>query len=74
MTEITKPYKRKTRQTFAHYNRRIVVILKPTDVIEMRLEGTRTAYAADIHNVFKMLARWHAVSEAKRKREARKSK
>ena len=33
MTEITRPVKRRARRPFGHYNKRIVIILEPGDVL-----------------------------------------
>ena len=33
MTELTKPIRRRTRESFAHYRKRIVVTLEPGDLI-----------------------------------------
>ena len=68
MTEITKPLSRRTRSPFAHYRKRIIVILETGDVIGMRFEGTRTVYRAPIDSIFRHLAQWHANS-AKRRRQ-----
>ena len=38
----------------------------------MRLENTRTTYRADIDSVFRLLARWHAAAELRRRKEERK--
>ena len=54
--------------------KRIVVSLEPGDVIGMRLERTRTTYRAPLASVFRTLADWHARTEARAKREARKLK
>jgi hypothetical protein len=40
----------------------------------MRLERTRTTYRAPLASVFRTLADWHARTEARAKREARKLK
>jgi hypothetical protein len=67
MTDLAKPVRRRCREPFAHYHKRIVVALEPGDVIAMRLERTRTTYRAT-------LAVWHARAEARRKREERKAR
>jgi hypothetical protein len=72
MNEITRPLKRRTRSAFAHYRRRIVVMLEPGDVLAMRLEGTRTTYAAPIESVFRQLAAWHAARLRREKAEQKK--
>jgi len=61
---------------FGHYKRKIVVALLPGDVLSMRLERTpaRLAYTAEIDDVFRTLAQWHAAAEVRRRREARKQK
>ena len=37
MTDLEKAVRRRTRFPFAHYRKRIVVILKPGDCVAMRL-------------------------------------
>ncbi len=74
MTELNKPVCRRTRCTFAHYRRRIVVILEPGDLLAMRLERTRLVYRATLANVYRQLALWTAEAEARRKREERKAR
>ena len=74
MTDLLKPVRRRSRDPFAHYRKRIVVSLEPGDVPAMRLERTRTTYRATIAAVFRTLADWHARAEARRKREERKAK
>jgi hypothetical protein len=44
MTDLAKPVRRRCREQFAHYRKRIVVSLEPGDVLAMRLERTRTTY------------------------------
>ena len=74
MTDLHKTIRRRLREQFAHYQKRIVVSLEPGDVIGMRLERTRTTYRAPLASVFRTLADWHARAEARAKREARKLK
>jgi hypothetical protein len=74
MTDLLKPVRRRSRDQFAHYRKRIVVSLEPGDVLAMRLERTRTTYRATIATVFRTLAEWHARAEARRKREERKTR
>ena len=74
MTDLHKTIRRRSRDQFAHYRKRIVVSLEPGDVIGMRLERTRTTYRAPLASVFRTLADWHARAEARAKREARKLK
>ena len=74
MTDLAKSVRRRCREPFAHYRKRIVVALEPGDVIAMRLERTRTTYRATVAAVFRTLADWHARAEARRKREERKAK
>jgi hypothetical protein len=63
--------KRRARRPFGHYNKRIVIILEPGDVLAMRLEKSRTTYRAELDDVFRQLAHWHALAEVRRKREDR---
>jgi hypothetical protein len=74
MTELERSVRRRTRSPFAHYRKRIVVILEPGDIIAMRLERTRTTYRAPLSAVFRQLADWHADAELRRKREKGKAK
>ncbi len=74
MTDLARPVRRRCRDTFAHYRKRIVVSLEPGDVLAMRLERTRTTYRATVAAVFRTLADWHAQAEARRKREERKTR
>ena len=37
----------------------------------MRLEKSRTTYRAELDDVFRQLAHWHALAEVRRKREER---
>ena len=71
MTDLLKPVRRRTRNPFAHYRRRIVVSFEPGDVLAMRLERSRTTFRATLAAVFRQLATWHADAERRRKREAR---
>lgn len=68
MTELGKPVRRRTRLPFAHYRRRIVVILEPGDVLAMRLERTRTAYRAPIASVYLNALRRERLLVRKKKR------
>jgi len=74
MTDLHKTIRRRSRDQFAHYRKRIVISLEPGDVIGMRLERNRTTYRAPLASVFRTLADWHARAEARAKREARKLK
>jgi hypothetical protein len=74
MTELEKTVRRRTRSPFAHYRKRIVVILEPGDILAMRLERTRTTYRAGIASVFRQLAEWHASAERRRRHEKRRAK
>ena len=66
--------RRRTRDPFAHYRRRIVVSLEPGDVLAMRLERTRTTYRATLAVVFRTLADWHARAEVRRRQEERQAR
>jgi len=74
MTDLLKAVRRRSRDQFAHYRKRIVVSLEPGDVLAMRLERTRTTYRATIAAVFRTLADWHATAEVRRKREERQAR
>jgi hypothetical protein len=72
MTDLHKTIRRRSRETFAHYQKRIVVSLERGDLIGMRLERTRTTYRATLDDVFRQLAHWHADAERARKQAERK--
>lgn len=74
MKELDRPIKRRSRLPFAHYRKRIVIMLHPGDKIAMRLEKTRTWYWAELDDLFRVLAQWHAARERQRKREERKAR
>ena len=74
MTDLEKVVRRRTRLPFAHYRRRIVVILEPGDVLTMRLERTRTLYRAPIASVYRQLVEWHVNALRREKQLARKKK
>jgi hypothetical protein len=74
MTELNKPVCRRTCSMFAHYGRRIVVVLEPGDLLAMRLERTRLVYRATLANVYRQLALWAVEAEARRQREERKAR
>ncbi|MDQ3623509.1 MAG: hypothetical protein M3463_13640 [Verrucomicrobiota bacterium] len=71
MTELERPIKRRSRLPFGHYRKRMIVMLHPGDKIAMRLEKTRTWYWADLDDLFRLLAQWHAARERERKRKER---
>ncbi len=74
MTELERPIQRRSRLPFAHYRKRMVVMLHPGDKIAMRLEKTRTWYWAELDDVFRLLAKWHAERERARIRRERKER
>jgi len=72
MTDLEKPVSRRTRFPFAHYRKRIVVILEPGDCVAMRLERTRRLFRAPIQAVYRQLVEWHVEAKRQEKRKARK--
>ena len=74
MTDLARPVRRRCRDPFAHYRKRLVVSLEPGDVLAMRLERTRTTLRAPLAAVYRTLADWHARAEIRRKRETRQTK
>jgi len=74
MTDLARPVRRRCRDPFAHYRKRLVVSLEPGDVLAMRLERTRTTLRAPLAAVYRTLADGHARAEIRRKREARQTK
>ena len=74
MTELKKAVKRRTRLPFAHYRKRIVVILEPGDCVAMRLERTRKLFRAHIATVYRQLVEWHVAAIQREKRLARKQR
>ena len=74
MTELERPIKRRSGMPFGHYRKRMVVMLHPGDKIAMRLEKSRAWYWAELDDVFRILAQWHAARERQRIREERKAR
>ena len=74
MTDLQKPVRRRSRFPFAHYRKRIVVILEPGDCVAMRLERTRTLYRAPISAVYRQLVEWHVAAKRREKKLARKQR
>lgn len=74
MTELKKAVKRRTRFPFAHYRKRIVVILEPGDCVAMRLEKTRKLFRAPIVSVYRQLVEWHVAAIRREKRLAQKKR
>ena len=74
MTELNKAVKRRTRFPFAHYRKRIVVILEPGDCVAMRLEKTRKLFRAPIPSVYRQLVEWHVAAIRREKRLTRKQR
>ncbi len=72
MTELDRPVRRRTRLPFAHYRKRIVIILEPGDVVAMRLERSRTVHRAPISAVYRQLVEWRAAAIRREKQLARK--
>jgi len=74
MTELERPVRRRTRSQFAHYRKRIVVILEPGDILAMRLERSRTVFRATLAGVYRQLVEWHTAAERRRKSTERKER
>src|SRR5258706_10681768 len=74
MTDLKNPVKRRTRFPFAHYRKRIVVILEPGDLLAMRLEKTRKLFRAPIAAVYRQLVEWHVAAMRREKKLARKKR
>ena len=72
MTDLEKPVQRRSRFPFAHYRKRIVVILEPGDCVAMRLERTRRVYRAPISALYRLLVEWHVAAILREKQRARK--
>jgi hypothetical protein len=72
MTDLEKTVRRRTRFPFAHYRRRIIVILEPGDVLAMRLERARTPYRAPISAIYRQLVEWHVLATRRENQKARK--
>jgi hypothetical protein len=63
VVELNNPVRRRTRDPFGHYKKRIVVELSPGDMLVMHLERDKTVYRASLHAVFRQMALWHADAE-----------
>jgi hypothetical protein len=74
MTDLENTVKRRTRLPFAHYRKRIVVVLEPGDCVAMRLEKTRTLFRAPIASVYRQLVEWNVEAKRREKWMARKKR
>ncbi len=74
MTELEKAVRRRTRLPFAHYRKRIVVILEPGDCVTMRLERTRTVFRAPISALYRQMVEWHVAAIQREKQRERKQR
>jgi hypothetical protein len=72
MTELKTPVSRRTRLPFAHYRKRIVIILEPGDCIAMRLEWTRTVFRAPISALYRQMVEWHVAAIQHEKQRVQK--
>lgn len=74
MTDLVKPVRRRSRLPFAHYRKRIVVILEPGDCVAMRLERSRRLYRAPIAALYRLLVEWHVAAVLREKHRTRKAR
>lgn len=83
MTRATKPVTRETYGTFFDRgNRRVIVTIGApikdgpsgfTNLIELRLKGTRRSYAVTVEGLYAWALRMHVERELREKRQARKN-
>jgi hypothetical protein len=66
-TMLKKIVARKCDRPVSHSGRRIIVMLEPGDTIAVREEGRRTVFRGSIEKIYWVLAKWHAIEEAKQK-------
>lgn len=57
-----------------HNGKQIVVMIEPGDTIAVRLHGKRTVYRGAIEKVYWVLAKWHAMDEAKKRAAEKKQR
>ena len=74
MTSLERPVTRRTRHPFAHYRKRIIVILQPGDVLAMRLERTRILVSAPIASVYHQMVAWNVAAQRREKILAKKQR
>jgi hypothetical protein len=76
MTPLDKPLKRKTRDLFLHYRKRVIVELVPGDVIRLRLYGQRESSSVSIRiqDLYFELVRRKAATLRVERAKARKAK
>jgi hypothetical protein len=72
MTDLERPVIRRSRFSFAHYHKRIVMAFEPGDVVAMRLERTRTWYRGTVSGVFRQLIEWQVEARRREKRKKRR--
>lgn len=76
MIALAKELRRKTRTSFMHYRKPVIVELVPGDVIRLRLCGQRvsSSVSIDIHDLYYDLVRRKAFRERMERAKARKAK
>ena len=72
MTDLVKTVRRRARSPFAHYRKRIVVILEPGDCVAMRLERSRTVFRAPISALYRQMVEWRVAAIQREKQRAQK--
>ena len=73
---VKHPIKRESRTDFAHYHRKLVLIIEPGEMLSMRLKGQTSKRNLSImwDDLYRILADLHAKAVIAARREARKAK
>ena len=74
MTDLERTVVRRSRFSFAHYHKRIVMAFEPGDIVAKWLERTRTWFRGTVAGVFRQLITWQVEAKRQEKREARKKR
>jgi hypothetical protein len=72
-TALKKTVVRKCEKA-SHNGRNFIVMLELGDTLAMRLAGKRTVYRGALEKIYWVLAKWHALDEAKKKAAEKKER
>ena len=73
MTDIRKVTRRRTIEVCATVRRRLVIEIRPGDVLAIREEGRRTWAVAPLPRLYVTMAKWNADAVRAAKKAARKA-
>lgn len=73
---VKHPIKRESRTDFAHYHRKLILIIEPGEILSMRLKGQTSKRNLSImwDDLYRILADRHAKAVIAQRKAARKAK